>query len=104
MAMTFKEFKKIIESITYKPNSQFAVREMNPGMVWVSLRRDVPDVCEPTRITPLTSSYVMQYYDTCREAVIERTFALCLSLEKHETEEWFKVKGKNWIDPHPGLK
>ena len=38
---------------------------------------------------------------TSRKEFVDQVFSLCQWAAIHEVQEWFKVDGVNWVDPHP---
>ena len=66
------------------------------------MRAKVPDVRtgEPISID-LVQKVFPNYGD---EVILQQVHMMVRKLEEHETNEWFKVDGKCYKEPHPEVK
>lgn len=114
--MKLEEIKEILKSITYKPNHYFEVvlfpqvedeyGERRNDACGIRLKATVDDsnvisniTLGPEEFFPHHPIY-LRMID--REYIIDLAFQLVRRHENHEVEEWFKVDGTHWVDPHPG--
>lgn len=100
--MTLVEGQAILNSITYKPGWSFKLTESGLDMFRL-LRED------STRVIKLKPGETLTISRHCSFALCHIQDAQCLIdivhsevvwLEMHEVDEWFKVTGKLWHNPH----
>ena len=104
--MNFNELQLTIDKMSYKGTSRIqAIIDRNTDYVIISVHMPVYDV-----MTGNLSPQICSKRITCEELrqihpdiVNQIVYGLWRKLELHEVDEWFKVDGKNYIDPHPEI-
>lgn len=105
-----EKIEKIVKRITYKPGWRIycASRPREPevpeGELVVRIIFMAEDVTAPGKQTKVglgVSFWLDQDYS--EEVILKRIMQGVRELEMHEVEEWFKVDGRNFVDPHPEL-
>ena len=93
---------RLVSRLTYKPNSKVWV-ECGHTLVMVL---DVPDRDHPERTVPVVSRQdvppSMVDGGDSEEAMMDWVRNCLGQLEDHEKDEWLKLDGKRWRDPHAG--
>jgi hypothetical protein len=93
---------RVVARLTYKPNAKIWV-ECGHTLVMVL---DVPDRDHPERTVPVVSRQdvppSMVDGGDSEEEIVNWVRNCLGQLEDHEKDEWLKLDGKRWRDPHAG--
>lgn len=103
--MKLQEAHGLIEKITYKPGAVFMIERcavMDVIRLVVTLQ--VVNAENPNEKIPINFQRVLR--EDHFTALNEKNFlamirASLLELEIHEVNEFFKIRGEHYIDPHP---
>ena len=90
------------KAITYKPNFTIEFFEDHRHSYFI-IKMDVPDSTIDEEIPPTVKVQqwsVIPPYDLTQDQFNDFVFREILRLERHEAQEWFKIDGKLWNDPH----
>lgn len=98
-----------VSEITYKPGWTFDLIRHFPyddrDLAIVRITAKVPDVRDPTVSAEIGQvAYIYDYIvdrPDPKDAFMEWVFSAVLQLEKHEVNEWFRVRGAPLHEPHP---
>lgn len=102
--LALKKVMAFLGRVTYKPNWHFTAETYEPGSVYIRIRWAAPDSFYPERIANLTSLYsyssnsIIEGGDKAIAGMVQHAISLA---EMHEINEWFKIDGKFYKDPHP---
>lgn len=104
MKATFYRLNALITRITYKPGTRFSVH-LFPGdrVANIVIELSVYNADNPDEWTKLASSAYINEFDL-RESdghIVNRILKRIRGMEEHETDEFFRVDGKHWNNPHP---
>lgn len=106
--MTLNEAQSIINSITYKPNTKLNIRMLSKDdHIVLTLTSTEIDSNDNSKTILINNQY---YFDPYGFKGIDKEYFLTVvkstlvDAAKHEVDEWFKVNGKHYTDPHPKLK
>ena len=108
--------EKFFACFTYKPGWSFEVerkyREGNPWTplderwdTFIVIRAEVPDIYNPEKTIQITGRYHFPlehlfYAKAPEQVLIERIHWWVWDMEKHESDEWFRVDGVAVFNPH----
>lgn len=99
--MTAFGFINIVNQITYKPNwkihAESWISNINIRFVFKTLDRDTE---QPIEVVSSESLDERIFKNWDRKRVIVWIYARILKLEEHELNEWFKINGVRYIEPH----
>lgn len=105
---TTTEFRRRVEEFTYKPGTEFRVRDdpATETIVFI-ISADVPDSRSGTGSIPIELHELLDRYFVVRLMEDERFFDMWIKgqvqkFEMHELDEWLLKKGKFVTNPHPG--
>lgn len=99
----FDVFKRIIDTITYKPGWYFRTG-IEEGRMWVQV-----GVTEEAEISfdpiagkkvPWRGAKLFLSEHMCRNEVVSTVFHAIERAELHEVREWFRYKGRSIFNPH----
>jgi hypothetical protein len=99
----WKEHIATIEAITYKPGWYFR-HGIEEGRMWiqvgVSEAADIA-ICAVTKeIVPWRGAKMYLSPHMCRQEVVSMVHHAIHRAEEHETNEWFRYKGRSIYNPH----
>lgn len=96
-----------VDLITYKSNFIIkCYRELDSDSFSVRIHMNVSNVLEPAKIVPIMSCGIYPgetINDLSVIGWVNVVRDLLKNLESHEFDEWFKVDGKCFTDPHPEM-
>lgn len=102
--MTFEHAREVINTVTYKPHSTVCLEKEDITRLVIKLR--ITEAVPNTKIKSdmLTASYKidLDYINSGVELLIT-VRDLIHRLEKHESDEWFRVGGCVFYNPHANL-
>jgi hypothetical protein len=106
--MTIKEARDILKTVTYKPGTEITVDSdvFGIGPARLTLRSNpVPDATgEHKHLAPTYSQRFIYLSTANRKDFLEEVFNVVKQNEDHERDEWLKIDGKHFNDPHPELR
>jgi hypothetical protein len=101
--------ERLLTGITYKPGFTMTVRPPISGdfgigsVVFscnVSDSRDPLKIIPVGRVVPVAPSLIEKASQAGPEYFYKWLFGQILSFERHEAQEWFKINGQVFDDPH----
>lgn len=98
-AMTFEQAQEILARITYKPG--WKIELVDFGFVKVSIRHKATDANDPNRTIDIRFEQGVELIHTDEKRLVDWIFICVRAAEIHEIEEWFKIDGHCFRDPHP---
>lgn len=101
--MDIHELAKIVETIEYKPGWKFGVQPFSycRNETELIISADLEDTYNPGSKVLVAEKSIFPNFLTPSE-VARFIYRCILDLERHETEEWFRVDGVRIYDPHKG--
>lgn len=103
-----KKVHDCVDRITYKRDTVIIVSPMaSLDEIAITISRNVECSSGSGKVNALRSSeiYFYQYLlNVDPEELCGRIYSLIKRFELHELDEWFKIDGKHYRDPHPELK
>ncbi len=101
--LSLKTVHSIVARVTYKPSTIITVDVLNRTICEFIIERQTTDVQHRQRVIPLRLVRRVPIYAMCSERdVIEFIrYELITAFEQHEADEWFKVDGQQFVNPHP---
>ena len=101
-----KDWTALVGRLTYKPGVTLEVRAVYDGTPAVVFRisQMVPDVTgrEPEDIQVMLQEDLPPV--CCQREAMEFIRHIIEVVEKHEIDEWFRLDGKHFTEPHPENK
>jgi hypothetical protein len=101
--ITIEEMKKIVATMTYKPKATIDIRQSFADefpMLEIALRVvDAIDMVSATKFHQ--RERIPGRVRVTEETFIDWVFRMIVKAERHEVMEFFRVKDKHWIEPHP---
>ncbi len=100
--LTHQQAIALLREITYKPgvSIEFVLeKHRSPQQLTLRVQRDVPDTHPPHEVRPIV--FVNRIcLDTDFNGFRTQILRALITMETHETKEWFKVRGEIFCDPH----
>lgn len=99
--MTLDEIKNLVNTLTYKPGTEFVVRQGTKHIPKHVIIIKVPVMALPSgRVDKAHLSIYLNPLDN-REDILDNLYDLLRQWEMHELDEFFQINGNSIIDPHP---
>lgn len=105
--MNLDELNEVMDQVTYKPGWTFELGHCGLGVI-LTMRAWVPDSTTPEhRPVEIVSRRPIDLLSLSRldeAGFLDWLLCRVMSLESHETREWFRYRGELVDDPHAGEK
>lgn len=112
--MTPDQAIRFVTRLTYKPKYRFRASVLDDFMgrhaddcVEFTLMGDAPDAQGSVAVAEITSRTTIPtraLTDMDEAQLAAAMYELALSLERHELEEWLRIDGKHFREPHPEMR
>lgn len=103
--ITLDDVNEIVAGLTYKPNWTIDLEE-RWGAISLVLRMHVPDATKPAGSGEMVEACGGRTLDLyrmkmmSRRAFLDWVFEEIMAMERHEAQEWFRLRGELVRDPH----
>lgn len=103
--------ERLLSVVTYKPGVSVRAKPPEPGSAYmhgvgsIIIEATVPSSYDPLNLISVGRSidvppYLIEQATENRDRFYKWLFSQLMSYEKHEAQEWFKVGGVMFDDPH----
>jgi len=101
--MTYQEAEQMVKRITYRPASVISMTETHRGTE-VSIQLGIIDIHGKGANSSLTGSYKIDLSCVKSETqMIQAVWEAIERIERHERQEWLKIDGQQFYNPHAVL-
>jgi len=100
-----RKIRAFLKDVTYKPNYKFELVD-SPDLDVLLIRLEVitADSDNPKVTTKVTSDIKIPIWelvdDRWQEFFSHQLYVMIVDFEHHEINEWFKIKGNHYREPH----